>query len=368
VALSLWKINRGQLSSTGQPMRILALHLEVDCQETHEGHKKITAIYAPNAQEFPLGIHMRLVPEIHTLHNAMLRIKVSELQTRQRQFLIQTETQLLNMPKIDLLLPENQYVDINRFQDLIMATPHPVKASQRLFLAVSMQATKNAFLLRYRRQHCTSAQTANQRIVNMLGWACNDAHNDTHQLAVSIASNHLTHTTIPSQVNYTPKERIIQKVSLGAVERLPHPKHEEATSTPFSEKGLLYHCDVHQYPFATSNGESRCQLEAILRRLLKTAWDVWRYRNGVQPDLTQKPDPAATLPQWLPHLMLPRPTSHQSVQRWLTAFLQHHQDTAWDRWRYRNGVQSVTQQFAIFTMERLFSSTQLMPSSYWNLL
>jgi len=238
------------------------------------------------------------------------------------------------------LLPEGQYVDINRLQELITATPHPVKPTQRLFLAVSMKATTKAFLLRYWRQNRTSAQTAIQRTEDTLGWVCEDAHNDTHQQVASIGSKDAwdncnqrattihqessgkspTHTTIPSQVNYTSKERAIQKESLGA-ERLPHPKYEEATSTQLSGKGMPYHCDLNQNPFATSNGESRRQLEAILRRLLDTAWDIWRDRNGVQPDITQKPESDASLLQWLPYFMLPRPTSHQSVRRWLTAVI-----------------------------------------------
>jgi len=174
VALRLRKINQGKswrVPTLATP--ILALHLEVDSREQRRSRKKIATIYTIHSKEFPLGIRMRLVPELHTLNNPATRMQVTELQHRQRQFLAQTETYQLAVPTS--ALAANEYVDINRLREIILTTSHPAQSAKDLFMAVSFRATTYTFLIRYKTQQRTNAQAAIYRLSDTLGWVCGNA-------------------------------------------------------------------------------------------------------------------------------------------------------------------------------------------------
>ena len=63
--------------------------------------KCIDRIYAPFAQTFPLGIKMRLMPEIHDLTNPETLAKVAQLQALQAHFLASTETMQIQEGELD---------------------------------------------------------------------------------------------------------------------------------------------------------------------------------------------------------------------------------------------------------------------------
>jgi len=108
------------------------------------------------------------------------------------------------------------------------------------------------------------------------------------------------------------------------------------------------HPALHPNPFAPSDGIPCHKLKTIRRRLIKMVGDIWRDQNGGLSDMGGHPELEQPLPHLPPHHTLPTPFSNQSARRWLDAILRHRQDTAWDRWRYRNGIQVGTQESTIF--------------------
>ncbi|KAL7573766.1 hypothetical protein ACA910_007796 [Epithemia clementina (nom. ined.)] len=72
--------------------RVQAIHLLVDEQCRDEAEDAIRELYSLEAIEFPLGITMRLVPEIGNYTDPNTSAKCKELWARQRAFMANMKT------------------------------------------------------------------------------------------------------------------------------------------------------------------------------------------------------------------------------------------------------------------------------------
>ncbi len=109
----------------------------------------------------------------------------------------------------------------------------------------------------------------------------------------------------------------------------------------------------YQYPSQQTDTRSPSQLvtsrelATILTRLLNVAWDMWQ--EGIQQadieDSTALPAPQYPASR----TSVIKTPSHQIGRRWIAAFLRQRQNTAWDHWRYCNGIQFHTRQSPIKT-------------------
>jgi len=312
---------------------------------------------------------MRLVPELHTLTNPATRMQVTKLQHRQQQFLVRTETYLLTVPTSSLAA--NEYVDTNRLRELILTTSHPAQSSKSLFMAVSFMASKYAFLIRYWTQQCNSAQAAICRLSDTLGWVSGNAqsahttaarikptkasathnhratqiHEETQSTSARLTTTYTTQLRPSSAVGPVPKMQLEPRDGSS-------PKHQEDIRPLSAKNNLQQHLGLYQNPFASSDGTTRRKLKYMRSRLLQMVGDIWQDRNRGPSDLGRQLEPESPLPHLPPHQMLPTPFSHQSALWWLDAILRRLQDTAWDRWQYRNGIQLGTQEPPIFKNER----------------
>ncbi len=109
----------------------------------------------------------------------------------------------------------------------------------------------------------------------------------------------------------------------------------------------------YQYPSQHTDTGSPSQpftsrkLVAILTWLLNAAWDMWQ--EGIQ-QANIEDSTALPAPQYPASCTTAIKTpSHQIGRRWIAAFLRQRQNTAWDQWRYCNGIQFHTWQSPIKT-------------------
>jgi len=78
--------------------RIKAIHMEVEKETSSNKCKSIANLYSSTAQIFPLGIKMRLVPEINSLTNPDAHAQAVQLQALQAKFLNRSVTSRLGIP------------------------------------------------------------------------------------------------------------------------------------------------------------------------------------------------------------------------------------------------------------------------------
>jgi len=101
VEVALWYriINDGQTIQTRprRVPRVKAIHIEVEKTAPMESCQRIAQLYSSQATTFPLGIKMRLVPEITITSYPACHTNAIKLQSQQAQFLSHTATCLIRV-------------------------------------------------------------------------------------------------------------------------------------------------------------------------------------------------------------------------------------------------------------------------------
>jgi len=212
---------------------------------------------------------MQLVLEIQRLTNFAVHDNAIRLHTHQAQFLESTKTHWIRNNSLNQSYLTRPLYDILR--DMKLSQWLATKSDQPLFHAISPMATKDGYLVRYLPQY--GAQ------------ACE------------------------------------------AIAKLPH----QHTRRPTVLKGLTTAMPLQSNPNYTGATTAPSPQEA-LDKLFAT-----RFTKHCYLSLLPTPHLYTTGVHQATHRRAPGPSSYQLYQ-WLLALWQLFQNTAWDRWRYRNGI------------------------------
>jgi len=250
--------------------RTKALHLEVDSHTSPSQLNCIERLYSAAAKTFPAGIKMRLVPARRLEINKAHVTKVGQLISLQARFLKFTETCWIGEVGSKVITQKRSLYDTLR----AMTLPPGLAAQpgKPLFHAISPTATNDGYLVRYLPKYRVPAQAAIDRL----------SPSPTTTLA-TLASTPL----------------------LSNDRNLPEP------GTPPCSPG---------------------HMEAI------EMWIKARFCTPFSPGSQPAPYLPSFIALSIPSRPAPNP-SHYKLLPWLEALRQQLQNTAWDRWRYRNGVQ-----------------------------
>jgi len=246
--------------------RTKAIHLEVDISTTSLQLQRLERVYSAQAKRFPLGIKMRLVP---TGTGTNAEANDGQMIQRQARFLKYTVTRCIRINDRELKPQQCPLYDTLREMTL-----PPSQANQRrkpLFHAVSPSPTEDGYLVRYLPQYRAPAQAAITRLYNQ------------------------PVTTLVGSASQPTTSKNLQNPALGVSSSAPN----------FAEAAFQ---------------------------------GIWsRFNIPYLSSLT--PQPHLTSPSTHPINFSPTPSpSHYKLFTWRAALLQKFQNTAWDRWRYRNGV------------------------------
>jgi len=270
VALRFRCIQDSRPAKATQTPSTKAIHIEVDksipaLQLT--GHERT---YSVTARTFPLGIKMRLVPDLQTLTNLDAYDKAIWLQSIQAKFLERTKTHWI---RDNVSHSHNSPLPLyDTLRAMKLSHWMAAKSAQPLFHAISPMATKDGYLVRYLPQYATQAHAAIAKL--------------SHQV---------------------PRMPIAPAVTITTTTTLqPHSSSKGATTTS--------------------------SLQDALDRLFEI-----RFTEPGYVHLRPIPQPCITGAHHNIHTRAPSPSSYQ-LYNWLLALWQLFQNTAWDRWRYRNGI------------------------------
>jgi len=271
VALRFCHIKDSRPAKATQTPSTKAIHIEVDKSLPALQLSGLERTYSVTARTFPLGIKMRLVPELQMLTNLDAYDNAIWLQSIQAKFLERTETHWIrdNISHChNLPLPLYDTLRAMKLSHLMAA-----KLAQSLFHAISPMATKDGYLVRYLPQYTTQARAAIAKL--------------PHQVPRMLIAPAVTITTATMPLQ-------------------PHPSSTGATIIP--------------------------SLQDVLNRLFEIRFtEPWYVR------LRPIPQPGITGAHHTIHISAPSPSRYQ-LYHWLLALWQLFQNTAWDRWRYRNGI------------------------------
>jgi len=258
--------------------RTKAIHVDVDCCTLPSQLKCIERAYSVKAKTFPLGIKMQLVLTRGTGTEADYYTEVRELITLQAHFLQHAETRWISKEIYDLAPQQCPLYDTLQAMRL---PPHPANQSRKpLFHAISPTTRNDGYWVRYLPQYRAPVKAAIDRLPN-----CS--------------------TTAPATL---------------VSQTLPRTDpHNTVTSTLSKAPG---HMDAFD--------------QWIQSRFSVPIFCSWQ----LNPNL---PHYSAYSTVFRP---VPSTPSHHKILPWLTALRQQFQDTAWDRWRYCNGVLSSWQEFS----------------------
>jgi len=241
--------------------------LEVDQGTPHPLLQSVERVYSAHARRFPLGIKMWLVPPHGTGTTTVHGIKVEQLIKLQARFLKYTEIWWIR-EESSVLLPQHRPL-----YDTLRTLTTPLVANQiskPLFYAISSSSTDNGYTVRYLPQYRAPALAAIARLTNR---------------------------------------------------NMPTPVPLDKQPARSKEPDILV---TRALPSTTGSLEF---------------FEKWMQARFINPFIyCTQPSPHITFHSTQSTMFrAPRP-SHHKLLPWLAALEQKFQNTAWDRWRYRNGV------------------------------
>jgi len=133
-----------------------AIHMEVDWNILPRQQQHLESLYSLSAWTFPLGIKMRLIPELGPTANSTTYDQVTQLTNHQACFLAHTKTS-----RILQVVPNSSNPDLvyQTLRDMTLPSGLANLAGKPLFHAISPMATKEGYLVQYLLQYSNQAQT-----------------------------------------------------------------------------------------------------------------------------------------------------------------------------------------------------------------
>jgi len=255
-----------------------AIHLEIDQDTPTLQLKCIERVYSADATIFPLGIKMRLVSTGCTGIQPDNDTRVGQLIKRQARFLKYTETRRIH-GKEGLAVTSQQCPLYNSLRSLTVPLSLANHGRKPLFHAISPSTTMDRYLVRFLPQYKAPAQAAIARLLLQptTKLVCKDslpAHKDLHKPVTSES---------PSTTGY------MAVLDSWMQLRFTSPFTSSTLLTPH----LPSRSTLKRPPPSPSHHKLLPWLSALRQKLQNTAWDRWRYRNGVV-ESWQVP----TLPAW----------------------------------------------------------------------
>jgi len=147
VALRFRRISDGRPAHADHSIpRTKAIHMEVDLTILPKQQQRLERTYSSTARTFPLGIKMRLIPELGRTVNTEASANAAQLIKRQASFLAYTRTS-----RICSAIPDPSKMDLVYQTLRTMTVPSgPANCMGKpLFHAISPMATKEGYLVRY---------------------------------------------------------------------------------------------------------------------------------------------------------------------------------------------------------------------------
>ena len=161
-----WRtISTGQSGTIPANQLAKALHFEVDRRHKSDAKRRLAAIYDRQAEDFPLGIKMRLVWRLHDLMNVHTRAKVAALRLRQLQFCqAMVSMRTWEIHDIDLVDDDSGLSLRNRLMELKSQSGH------RLFHTVDPSHIEGAVQFCFHPDREDEARTMILALVPYLRW------------------------------------------------------------------------------------------------------------------------------------------------------------------------------------------------------
>jgi len=305
-------INNGKPQNTVNKMtRIKAIHVEVDQTTPVHLRRHIANIYSDQAAKFPLGIAMCMVPELHLASTLEEQINAGKLQALQEQFLIQTEPQKLYITPHMTHNLQQVYATLPTFT---ASSTHGNKPAKPLFHAVSPMK-KGGISDQVPSPALHPGFKVIALIINLLPG-----------LQLEIPST--TSTKDPKATTSDTQPSIQSTPQITSVS-----SHSPLQNRQLKRK--VTHQDQQQNNIQTS-GHHKSSPQAQDKAsgswftapgLLGSSVSPWQQNQQTHP-----PCPCINIM-----------VSNYTQDQWLLAISRLFQNTAWDRWRYRNGIQQEQQ-------------------------
>jgi len=243
--------------------RIKAIHLEVDHSIPPSQLQHLEKAYSAGAKRFPLGIKMRLVS---TGTGTDTDSNVGKMITLQARFLKYTETRWIHVDDHDLKPQQRPLYET--LQAMTLPPSQANKIRKPLFHAVSPSPTNDGYQVRYLPQYRAPAQAAIARL-----------YNQPKTIPVGSISPPITsqNPSLPSPSEAPKVPSYIEVVAQWIWSRFNTPCRFSGppTSNP----------SIHLIAFSPTTSPCHHKLfpwlTALKQKYQDTAWDKWRYRNGV---------------------------------------------------------------------------------------
>jgi len=146
VALHFQIINDGlPAKTTCSTPHIKAIHMEIEQSISYPKRQSIEQIYSSNAQRFPLGIKMCLMPELQAVTNPEAWNKVVQLQALQEWFLKYTETSWICSDANELTPDKSRLYDI--LCSMMLPTLQANNRDPPLLYTISPMKEKDGYLV-----------------------------------------------------------------------------------------------------------------------------------------------------------------------------------------------------------------------------
>jgi len=135
--------------------RTKAIHMEVDGHILPKEQQRVESLYSSTAWTFPLGIKMRLIPELGPTVTSTTHGQVFQMTNRQACFLAYTKTS-----RIPRAVPDASNLDhmFQTLRDMTLPSGMATHSAKPLFHAISPMANKEGYLVRYLPQYSTQAR------------------------------------------------------------------------------------------------------------------------------------------------------------------------------------------------------------------
>jgi len=264
---SISKDSSGHVDSTTTKTK--AIHVEVDSDMLPSQRKRIKRVYSAGAKTFPVGIKMRLVPVdnagTHNVHDN----KVGQLIRLQARFLKYTETSWIR--EADSATTPLKCSLYNTLRAMTLPPGLAKQSRKPLFHAINPTKTNDGYLVRYLPQYQVLAQAAIDGLLN------------------------------------------------------------KPRTTPNASVSVPVTCKDQNTPASDTTPRSPGHMDAI------DQWILSRFNTPLSPGSKLTLQQPSSSTQSIPFGPDPSPCHHKLLP-WLAALRQQFLNTAWDRWRYRNGV------------------------------
>ncbi len=268
--------------------RAKAIHVEVKYEEPYTRCQRIRSAFAPQATVFPSGIKMRLVEEMQNLTNPAARSTASQIHDLQEIFLAHSKTGLFPIQPHLVDQQDKIYATLRQF---LSTQLDPTEAVQKPFYAVSAMVKKVGFIIRYLPQHHDSAQKVMTRILATFPGAPAETYQPVSHTsqAPSVPPKVTGSELVSHQQSEAPNSAIAQLQLQSNIRTTQIPRPKCTLSNDVSKPRQQHECPRAQTTSPSHNDKYRW-LVAVLTYFQNTAWDKWRYCNGIQDRGWRKPN------------------------------------------------------------------------------